>query len=45
MLGLDANEEIDGDVADSASGGVELISCFTMQWATGALLDYVTETF
>ena len=40
----DANEEIDGgDVADSA--GVEMTSCFTMQRATDALLDYVTPIF
>ena len=44
-LDSDANEEIDGDVADSASAGVEMTSCFTMQRATDALLDYVTETF
>ena len=45
-LDADANEEIDGvtgDVADSA--GVEMTSCFTMQRATDALLDYVTPIF
>ena len=54
-LNSDANEEIDGaitgDVADSAGSSIEMTSkaeremtsSFSMQRATDALLDYVTE--
>ena len=47
----DANEEIDGvisgDVADSDNAGssLEMTPSFTMQRATDALLDYVTENY
>ena len=47
----DANEEIDGvitgDVVDSDNAGssLKMTPSFTMQLATDALLDYVTENY